>query len=102
MLLSQLEYQRRVCVSLFIYPRSPRNATPSKVEEIKDALNRAREAGIKNILALRGDPAKGKVPVNFQHFSRACITTSSYSTLTEVSTRDGVFFFAGGRGEGFR
>ncbi|CAN0144090.1 unnamed protein product [Ascophyllum nodosum] len=33
--------------------------TNLKVEEIKDALNRAREAGIKNILALRGDPAKG-------------------------------------------
>lgn len=30
-----------------------------KVEEIKGALNKAREAGIQNILALRGDPAKG-------------------------------------------
>ncbi|CAM9925046.1 unnamed protein product, partial [Ectocarpus sp. 12 AP-2014] len=33
--------------------------TNLKVEEIKGALNKAREAGIQNILALRGDPAKG-------------------------------------------
>lgn len=35
-----------------------------KVEEIKGALNKAREAGIQNILALRGDPAKGSCHVH--------------------------------------
>ena len=37
----------------------PTAETCLKVEEIKGALNKAREAGIQNILALRGDPAKG-------------------------------------------
>lgn len=31
-----------------------------QAEEVKEALNKAREAGIQNILALRGDPAKGE------------------------------------------
>lgn len=31
-----------------------------QVAEIKGALNKAREAGIQNILALRGDPSKGE------------------------------------------
>lgn len=36
-------------------------ANKKKVEDVKEALNRAREAGIQNILALRGDPSKGEL-----------------------------------------
>lgn len=35
--------------------------TDLKVDEIKKILNSAREAGIQNILALRGDPPRGKI-----------------------------------------
>lgn len=40
-------------------PHVEKHTQTNQVEEIKGALNKAREAGIQNILALRGDPSKG-------------------------------------------
>lgn len=46
---------------LWIIYACPRDGLRHKVEDVKIALNRARDAGIQNILALRGDPSKGKL-----------------------------------------
>lgn len=61
------------------------------VEEIKQILNKAKELGIQNILALRGDPAKGSF--TWEPYSGGC--TNAIDLVKLIRKEHGDYFCIG-------